>query len=98
MASSNLAFFSESRIRSVSARLGHTKLLDLIETIGSVVDGRLNRGSGHHGLAIKFRGPSSPVQITADTAASYIEGTRSSFSTWINTYKDFVVIIHLLMC
>jgi hypothetical protein len=84
--SSNLAFFSESRIRSVSARLGHTKLRDLIETIGSVVDGRLNRGNGQHGNAIKFRGPSSPLQITPATAASYIEGKLYLLS--ITSRKD----------
>ncbi|KAL1964787.1 hypothetical protein VTN77DRAFT_6654 [Rasamsonia byssochlamydoides] len=72
VASSNLAFFSETRIRSVSERLGHNKLRDLIETIGTVINARLNRGTKSSGATIKFKGPSNPEQVPPDAASAYI--------------------------
>ncbi|KAL2012373.1 hypothetical protein VTN00DRAFT_5091 [Thermoascus crustaceus] len=72
VASSSLAFFSESRIRSVSNLLGHTKLRDLIETLATVIHARMNRGGRPSGSTIKFKRPSSPVQITEESASSYI--------------------------
>ncbi|KAJ9266328.1 transcriptional regulator family: Fungal Specific TF [Paecilomyces variotii] len=72
VASSSLAFFSESRIRSVSELLGHTKLRDLIETMITVINGRMNRSGRPSGSIIKFKEPSSAVQIPPESAASYI--------------------------
>ncbi|KAL1999955.1 hypothetical protein VTN02DRAFT_3740 [Thermoascus thermophilus] len=72
VASSSLAFFSESRIRSVSNLLGHTKLRDLIETLATVIHARMNRGGRPSGSTIKFKRPSCPVEITEESASSYI--------------------------
>lgn len=74
VASSSLAFFSESRIRSVCNLLGHTKLRDLIETIATVINARMNRGGRPSDSTIKFRRPSSPVRISEESASSYIRG------------------------
>lgn len=79
VASSSLAFFSESRIRSLSERLGHSKLRDLIEAIGTVINSRMNRdgdlsGWKAPGGTIKFKSPITPEQVSPDAAGAYIAG------------------------
>ncbi|KAH8689526.1 fungal-specific transcription factor domain-containing protein [Talaromyces proteolyticus] len=77
VASASLAFFSESRIRSLSERLGHSKLRDLIEAIGCVINARMNRSNDIYewkgpGAMIKFKSPATPEQVSAEAAAGYI--------------------------
>ncbi|QGA14992.1 hypothetical protein EYB26_002648 [Talaromyces marneffei] len=76
--SSSLAFFSESRIRSLTGRIGHDRLRELIETIGSVINARLNRKDEDTKTMfrfspITFKGPSTPVEVAPEAARVYIE-------------------------
>ncbi|KAL1990980.1 hypothetical protein VTN49DRAFT_5484 [Thermomyces lanuginosus] len=72
IASSCLAFFSESRIRSVSERLGHNKLNELIDMIGAAINARMNRGA-NSGAMIRFKSPSTPEHTSPEAAARYIQ-------------------------
>lgn len=76
VASSCLAFFSESRIRSVSERLGHNKLNELIDMIGAAINARMNRGA-NSGAMIRFKSPSTPEHTSPEAAARYIQGIVS---------------------
>lgn len=77
MASSSLAFFAESRIRSTCALLGHTKLRDVINNIASLVEQRIDASGKSSGSSISFKPPSSPVHLSAESASSYINGYLS---------------------
>ncbi|KAF2179550.1 hypothetical protein K469DRAFT_595365, partial [Zopfia rhizophila CBS 207.26] len=70
--SSGLAFFSERRITSISNRLGHTKLRDIMEALASIINSRMNRDIHPSGPIIKFHSPSTPLQISDESAKSYI--------------------------
>lgn len=77
--SSSLAFFSESRIRSLTERIGHGRLRELIETIGSVINARMNRVNSDQKSAprpnpITFKGPTTPVEVSPEAARAYIAG------------------------
>lgn len=79
IASASLAFFSESRIRSLTERVGHPRLRELIETIGSVINVKMNRGNNDQQSEFKrppitFKSPSAPEGVTPDAAKACIEG------------------------
>ncbi|KAF3392026.1 hypothetical protein DPV78_010755 [Talaromyces pinophilus] len=76
--SSSLAFFSESRIRSLTSRIGHDRLRELIEAISSLINARMNRKDEDtkpvfRFSPITFRGPSTPVEVAPEAARTYIE-------------------------
>ncbi|KAH8645936.1 fungal-specific transcription factor domain-containing protein [Tricladium varicosporioides] len=70
--SSGLAFFSEKRIASISDRLGHTRLRDHIETLATAINSRMNRNIRSSESLIKFSGSSTPMQVSDQSAKSYI--------------------------
>ncbi|BDD59561.1 hypothetical protein MAP00_004757 [Monascus purpureus] len=72
VASSNIAFFSESRIRSLSIRLGNDKLREVVERIDEYINARMNPSNKSSSWIIQFRGPSSPIQVSKEATASYI--------------------------
>lgn len=79
--SSSLAFFSESRICSLTSRIGHDRLRELIEAIGSLINARMNRKDEDAKTMfrfspITFKGPSTPVEVAPEAARTYIEGTH----------------------
>lgn len=72
--SSNLAYFSEARIRIISQRLGHNKLLDLIRTISNVVNDKLYHANEDTAPSAGNARPSSPGPGDSEAAfKSYIE-------------------------
>lgn len=81
MTSSSLAFFSESRIRSLTGRIGHDRLRELIEAIGTVINARMNRKDEDTKTLfrfppITFKGPSTPVEVSPEAARAYVAGTH----------------------
>lgn len=77
--SSSLAFFSESRIRSLTSRIGHDRLREIVEAIGSLINARMNRKDEDTKTMfrfspITFKGPSTPVEVAPEAARAYIEG------------------------
>lgn len=79
VASSNIAFFSESRIRSLSIRLGNDKLREVVERIDEYINARMNPSNKSSSWVIQFRGPSSPIQVSKEATASYIGGDLLAF-------------------
>ncbi|RAO66372.1 uncharacterized protein BHQ10_002384 [Talaromyces amestolkiae] len=76
--SSSLAFFSESRIRSLTSRIGHDRLREIVEAIGSLINARMNRKDEDTKTMfrfspITFKGPSTPVEVAPEAARAYIE-------------------------
>ncbi|KAE8379058.1 fungal-specific transcription factor domain-containing protein [Aspergillus bertholletiae] len=63
IASTNLSFFSDSKIRLISERLGHNKLQALLEDNEADVDDRMNKSHGPTRPPIKFVLPSQPLFI-----------------------------------
>ncbi|RAL02610.1 fungal specific transcription factor domain-containing protein [Aspergillus ibericus CBS 121593] len=64
--STGMAFFSESRIRSLTNILGHSKLRDLIEALGQTIHQHA------HESGIRFRKPDTPPQAPPQDTARYI--------------------------
>lgn len=77
--SSGLAFFSEQRIASITERLGHNRLRENIEVLAVVIHTRMNRTTNPSESVVGFTRPSSPVQISDESAKLYIEGGLSSY-------------------
>lgn len=71
--SSGLAFFSEQRIASITERLGHNRLRENIEVLAVVIHTRMNRTTNPSESVVGFTRPSSPVQISDESAKLYIE-------------------------
>ncbi|KAH9214474.1 fungal-specific transcription factor domain-containing protein [Leptodontidium sp. 2 PMI_412] len=71
--SSGLAFFSEQRIASITERLGHNRLRENIESLATVIHTRMNRTVNGSNSVISFNRPSSPVQISDESAKLYIK-------------------------
>ncbi|KAH8702516.1 hypothetical protein BGW36DRAFT_424789 [Talaromyces proteolyticus] len=69
--SSGIAFFSDQRLVSISDRLGHRKLRDLLENIANSVNSRINCNT-HLPAPIKFVEPSTTLQISEASAKLYI--------------------------
>lgn len=71
--SSGLAFFSEQRIASITERLGHTRLRENIESLAVVIHTRMNRTVDTSDCVVGFNRPTSPVEISDESARLYIE-------------------------
>ncbi|OKL61256.1 hypothetical protein UA08_03395 [Talaromyces atroroseus] len=77
IASASLAFFSESRIRSLTERVGHPRLRELIETIGSVINLKMNRKNNEQQAIpqrppITFKSPEVPEKVSPEAAKASI--------------------------
>ncbi|KAH8695318.1 fungal-specific transcription factor domain-containing protein [Talaromyces proteolyticus] len=71
--SSNLSFFSTSRVRSLNSRLGHTKLNQLMHRIDSVLSSRLNKSPSQMTQLYSLRQSDRvPPSIAGPLTASYI--------------------------
>lgn len=75
MASSNLAFFSESRIRSLSDRLGNDRLREIVEGIDTAINSRIDPSNKSSSWINQFRRPSSPVHLSRKSVLLYIQGS-----------------------
>lgn len=78
VSSASLALFSESRIRSLSERIGHPRFRELIGTIGSAINLRMNRGNNEQKPTpgfpvVKFKSPPT-AEVASDAAKAYIAG------------------------
>ncbi|KAF5866006.1 hypothetical protein ETB97_001584, partial [Aspergillus alliaceus] len=71
--SSSLAFFTESRIHSLSERLGNNRLNELVETIESVIRSRLLAQGPSSISPVTFRKPSDIEQIPIDKVRLYVD-------------------------
>ncbi|QKX53732.1 uncharacterized protein TRUGW13939_00812 [Talaromyces rugulosus] len=70
--SSGIAFFSDQRLVSISDRLGHRKLRDLLEDVATSVNSRINYNTHLPATRIKFIKPSTTLQISQASAELYI--------------------------
>ena len=72
--SSNLAYFSEGKIRLICQRLGHNKLLDLIKSISNVVNEKFAHTSEDRTSSVRDEGPPVPASAVSEaTLRSYVE-------------------------
>ncbi|PLB46037.1 hypothetical protein P170DRAFT_414839 [Aspergillus steynii IBT 23096] len=79
VSSSNLAFFSEQRIQSLSQRLGNNRLVELLESIETVISHRVMAQGNVSISPITFKGPSSSIHIPREAARLYIDAYFQHF-------------------
>lgn len=71
--SSGIAFFSDENIATISARLGHRRLLDLFETLTNSINARINCSTTSL-TATKLDALSAPLQFSESSTRLYISG------------------------
>ncbi|KAE8153800.1 fungal-specific transcription factor domain-containing protein [Aspergillus avenaceus] len=70
--SSNIAFFSDRKIQSLTQRLGNTRLKELVECIETVIEGRIT-AQGTTVSPVTFKKPPGSVAITPEDARLYVD-------------------------
>ncbi|KAH8589015.1 fungal-specific transcription factor domain-containing protein, partial [Bisporella sp. PMI_857] len=69
--SSGIAFFSESRVKSISNILGHTRFKDVLEKLATTINLCIGRNSDASGLRNKVNRSSTAPEIPEEIAKSY---------------------------
>lgn len=74
MTSSNLAVFSESRLRLISQRLGHNQVRELVDQIWALLEERARKCNPRViAAAVRSGGSVAPCILPPDEAAAYVK-------------------------
>jgi hypothetical protein len=82
--SSGIAFFSESRVKSISNILGHTRFKDVLEKLATTINLCIGRNSDASGLRNKVNRSSTAPEIPEEIAKSYSTGTVRNELNYLN--------------
>ncbi|KAF7594137.1 hypothetical protein BBP40_009986 [Aspergillus hancockii] len=73
ISSSNLAFFSDRKIQSLTQRLGNTRLRELVECIETAIEGRVTAQGVPSISPVTFKKPTSSARISNEAARGYVD-------------------------
>ncbi|KAI9039795.1 fungal specific transcription factor domain-containing protein [Aspergillus affinis] len=84
--SSNISFFSKARVDALGARLGHTRLSQLLETIGSVANSRTKGANKAANLPFLRQQSLPPLELSEDVSTACIQ----AFFTHVHPVYPFL--------
>ncbi|PLB48515.1 hypothetical protein P170DRAFT_511072 [Aspergillus steynii IBT 23096] len=84
--SSNISFFSKARVDALSARLGHTRLSQLLETIGTVANSRTKGANKAANLPFLRQQNLPPLELSEDVSTACIQ----AFFTHVHPVYPFL--------
>ncbi|KAE8375731.1 fungal-specific transcription factor domain-containing protein [Aspergillus bertholletiae] len=71
--SSNLAFFSDRKIQSLTQKLGNSRLRELIDCIEAAIEGRVNACGATSVSPVTFKKPPSSTLISGELTRVYVD-------------------------
>lgn len=74
MCSSNLAFFSEKKIQSLTLKLENSRLKELVDSIEALIEDRVTARGATSISPVTFKKPPGSTRISLELTRAYVDG------------------------